>query len=150
MKTILSFICLGLTILSASVAYANNASDDRDGQLCSQLVIPVAYEVYNQKKQGYSPDDSYDKIAGGFRKAMDAKQPASGEGADIINDFNNRLAKSHVKLIHDMILDAANRPFFHPDKAYPQYVLRCLKEVWAIKADIAQEHRNELQQFQDQ
>lgn len=89
------------------------------------------------------------KIAGGFKDAMAKKPPATGPGADIVNEFNKAMVKSHMKLIHDMILDAANRPFFNADKAYPQYVVRCISEVQQIKTEIADKNRDELEQFRD-
>lgn len=141
------FACLAL---QAGTALAYNESDERDSRLCGQLVVPVSEEVYNHKKQGFSPEDSFKKIAGEFQDAMAKKPLATGSGSDIVNEFNKSLAASHVKLIHDLVMDAANHPFFSSDKAYPQYVLRCINSVRKIKADLAEKHRNELQQFRDQ
>ena len=149
MKQLIILSCASLALLYATTAVAYNEGDDRDSRLCADLVTPIAYEVSNHKKQGYSPEESYEKLAGSFKAAMAKKPKAQGAGSEIINDFNTQLTATHVKFIRDAVIDAANRPFYNADKAYPQYILRCIAEVKEIKAGIAEKYRDKLQQFKD-
>jgi len=137
-------------VLAQTISSSVYAQSPEQQQLCADLTNPIAYEVWTLKNQGYTPEDSYQKIAGAFKEAWSTRKKATGPGANIKNEFNERLAKNHIKFIEDAVYDAASRPFYDPDVAYKNYLMRCINEVTSLTREMAKKHEAELRSMDAQ